>query len=424
MKNRNWITMFCFLGPIGNMIPILSNVAGAKVYFILIALGNAYLLYNWRKYREVINTLTVILPLIIYMFISAGIGYLYFGNVDILGVGENILSYNPILRVVLTYMLLTYVLFISLLAGRYELADRLVFVTYFLKGYVVSLIGGYLILVLYYTHTIDISTIAMFELLPQFSWGMLRFAPGSTANEYGILTSYVLSILTLIIVHRNKECVLGLYERIKGIYIIYILALCALFMTTTRSAYISYFMAVIYIIFSKTTIQEKFKRLIISLILTVVMFFVIYKAMSLCLNIDIVDILHKCYVSITDEHHTVSDRLKTWAIAYNAFLNNMWFGVGAGRAYMIHNTYLQLLTELGLVGSGILLFYIVKGVRKIFMIMCTCDNRFMVDMVIVGIAHVLWFSASNHNLNQFLTWYVVFTILLLVNKTAIEKIEA
>lgn len=410
--NIKWITWFCFLGPLGNLIPVLPNLAGFKFYFVVIGIGNLYNFIRWKENIRAITILTKIFPLIGYMFISSMIGYLTFGTIDFQGVGEGVFSYNPIFRVTLTFLLFSYVLFIG--TGYYDLRKKYYFLMCFLAGYFVSLVAGYLILILFTFQIIDIEIIKKIEVLPQFAWGFLRFAPGSNANEYGIVTSYALTLSTLFIYYRKMKFINGYYKRIKGIYIIYFFMIGALFMTTTRAAYISYIISIIYIILRRGNLMFKFKKICIFLLMSVVTMWMLSSSLEYLLDIDVLGILEGGYQAIGESNSTVGDRFQAWEDGYNEYLTtSVWFGIGAGRAYMLHNIYLQFYFELGAIGFSIFAIYVMLGIYKLYNWIKMCNNPLLIDVAILGIVHVLWFGASNHGLNQFLTWYVFFTLFLL-----------
>ena len=48
--------MVLFLGPLGNLIPVLPNLARFKFYFVVIGIGN---LYNFIRWKENIRVITI-----------------------------------------------------------------------------------------------------------------------------------------------------------------------------------------------------------------------------------------------------------------------------------------------------------------------------------------------------------------------------
>jgi hypothetical protein len=87
---------------------------------------------------------------------------------------------------------------------------------------------------------------------------------------------------------------------------------------------------------------------------------------------------------------------------------------------MMHNVYLQMLFGLGIVGFSILLatatalLLHTRGFRLSTLASAplTVSEAFLRRVRDIGLIHVTWFAFSNHNLNHFLTWFVVLLVFM------------
>lgn len=382
---------FVFWGPIGNLIPILYMIPSFRFYYIFIVCGALLVLGSCNL--KMLKHIIIVFPMLIYMFFSSSYCYIY--NEDISGMGE-----NPISRFFLLLSFILFIIYVYDYIFKLNIDEQFKFIFLYIKGYAVSLFAGYIIMIGFYMGFINMELIKKIEVLPQMGYGLLRFSPGSYANEYGIVSSFVLSILTLILMRSKSflgiESIELCMSRIK---VLFILTFVALFLTTTRAAYIAYMFSFIYILLYRTNMFFAVRKLFTYVI---VFFFIGFYIDSniFCFS----DILILGIESIADKDASAYERIYAAQSGIEAFYDSMIIGTGYGSMPYLHNVYLEFLFELGIVGCFLLiltLIYLFYGKKN------RIKNVFWDMVTNIGVLHVIWFAASNHNLNHHLTWFVI-----------------
>ncbi len=103
-----------------------------------------------------------------------------------------------------------------------------------------------------------------------------------------------------------------------------------------------------------------------------------------------------------------------WQNAAAVCGEHLFWGTGFASLTNLHNVYLQLFFELGIVGSlllvGSLALATLEGYARYKR---APRDPFLAKVRVVGLIHVLSFALSNHNLNHHLTWFVCFLCLAL-----------
>lgn len=295
--------------------------------------------------------------------------------------------------------------FFFIIGASSKITDKkeiLEIVSLYLKAFFVSMVVGYVLFLGFSFHMISFSTIQRFSIEAQTTpMGSLRFAPGTTANEYGIWSSFFVSILTILVFDRSKP--FSISKRYLLIY--FILAIVALLLTTTRAAYIACILSLFYIAKNKKN-TVMFVFYILSVFFAVCFLLVYF-------GVDIFNIFKVGFTQRFDSG-SLGSRTSFWLDALNVFKDQLLLGNGFASLTNLHNVYLQLLFELGVVGivllTGTLLILLIEGFFKRRPRLVENDecSRFLKQVKIIGLIHVLWFAASNHNLNQHLTWFVCF----------------
>jgi len=309
---------------------------------------------------------------------------------------------NPIIRFSLLCMLWSFTIFIGNKVRNLSDQENKKYILVYLTGYIVSMFFGYMFHFGFYMGKIGIETIEKFEVLTQMGYGILRFSPGSYPNEYGIVSSFTLSIFTLLLYKRTSLIGMGIYRYKKFLLCMYLLTLIALFLTTTRAAYIAYIFSLIYIFSTMGNWIKRAKAFLILLALGIIFIFITQNSMY-----DVVGILEIGCNSFVEREASAYERIIAWERAYDEFLEQWFWGIGFGQAAQIHNVYLQFLFELGLGGSLVLGIYALSGIYIGFQKLKKSRDIFIQQVFVIGIIHILWFAMSNHNLNHHMTWFVI-----------------
>lgn len=403
--------LFALLGPIGTLIPVPGAPASFRLFYLMLIPGIAYFL--WKKVsRDFVRFMTIFTPLVLYCIASAT-----YASVSDIGFGESDEAGNPLVRLALLASLAIFTVLASETAECLSYRKRIRLIRTFLIGYLVTLYAGYVLFIGYQSGALTEEFLQNFQILVQFGFGVLRFSPGSYPNEYGIVSSFVLSLLLLAETKKGKHAGeliwVGSASPVWRAFQ-FVLVLAALFLTTTRAAYVSFAVSVVYII----AIQEGLTR---RLKLTGALVGVLVGILALVQPyFDVIDIFVGAYEALFDESASAQERIIAWDIARDLFWNSPYFGTGFGSVDMIHNVYLQFYYGLGILGTTLViatlsLFWLTRqaGRPRRLRSISKVDRQ---DLLVlshirnIGLVHVLWFAASNHSANHFLTWFVVLLI--------------
>lgn len=414
------VCWFAFLGPLGNLIPVPGAPAAFRFYYLLLV--PAIFLFFWKGLsRKMWHLLLILFPSLLYMFISS-VDALLAGFTDT-GNGQ---EGNPVVRVGLFLVLLLFTLCAGDHIATASPLNKLKVVTLFLKGYFVSLFVGYVFFIGYYAHVFTPKFLEHFEILVQWSFGLLRFSPGSYPNEYGIVSSFALSILTFYLAYRKRFAATQTYllgKPVSTLWLValFLLTLGALFLATTRAAYVAYLGSLVYI----STAQGRFEastKILAKMGLVALLLFACIQPFF-----DAWGILKGGYYAFFDRDSFANGRVAAWQEAFQIYHGHEYFGTGFGSVDMIHNVYLQMFFGLGLVGfsllilTAVILFLRTRSSRPSSRYRLPEGNAFDQALLLnkicgLAVLHVTWFALSNHNLNHFLTWFMVLTLFLQVKE--------
>ena len=390
---ENMLLLFCFLGPLGNLIPIFPMVSSFRFFYIVVFLGAVTMILCKRKTSMEKNLTVIYFPLIIYSVVSLLV-YMAYSEND--GVAE-----NPLVRFFLLVLLFLFSLYVS--SGNNDIGKIRNSIKIYVKGYTMSLIAGYAIFVGFYVNIISFDTLKYIEVLPQMGYGLLRFSPGSYANEYGNVSSFVLSIITYCFIFKVYY-----FSKMKLI-LLYFFTFIALILTTTRAAYISYCVCFLFLLVRRNMQGNSFCGFKILLMIIATGWISLLVVQNYVY--DMVSVFSTGYDAFVNNEGSSAERIYTWEKAVDVFLNeNYLFGLGFGTLGYLHNIYFQLLFELGL--FGVILIIAPTVFLKVLFVKFV-DSKEINIIVGLGWIHVLMFGLSNHNLNHHLTWFVIILTLLL-----------
>jgi O-antigen ligase len=364
------IFAFIALGPLGNILTPFFLPDSFRTYYFLLP-------FFPLLFKRVTKSAVLFFPLFIYCFISAAYVEMF----------SHPNEPFPLFR-----FFLFFCQFYFVIGAAAAITDIRQILKIYLNSYFVSLLIGWIFFIGFYLKFIPLATIQRFEVLTQFAWGLLRFSPGSYPNEYGIVSSFVLSLFTIAYFEKEKS-IIDLKR--NWFFLFFFLTFTAFLLATTRAAYLSYFISMIYLLWKSEHRRKNFIRL--TSIFSIPVFTL------LLFNINIFTILFRGFSQKLYEGSSL-ERYAAWTSAVEKGTESPLFGLGFASLTNIHNVYLQLLFELGIVGLVILAICLF-----IFMI----DRRpqfegpsFLNKVRVIGLIHVLSFAATNHNINHHLTWFV------------------
>lgn len=387
------IYAFVFLGPLGNMLtPPFFPRAFRTFYFTLIFFP-LFLLVSRKKE---LRTLFLFLPFIFYVLISG-----FFTQF------QDLREYtHPFFRSFLFACLCLFMFAAAFSRREQNTPDETnKMIRIFFYGYFISLVAGLFLYIGFYMGNMSLDTLNRFSVETQFGYGILRFSPGSYPNEYGIISSFVLASLTLMIAERkHSNGPLGLSKKL--LWMCYLPTFIAFMLTTTRAAYLAFCFSVVYLLFISPRVRRTFGIFLllfcISLVALKTHFHDLFKTIAVATE------------TISFSSGTSGARVQEWVLGLRDFDRSLLFGTGYGTAIDIHNAYLQLLYEVGFVGiilltASLFIYFVenLRGIRALFIKKWmnkedTLSNR----IIVIGLIHVFSFALTNHNLNHHLTWFI------------------
>jgi O-antigen ligase len=371
---RLLIYLFVFFGPLGTLLtPSFMPYAFRFYHFFLVLFPLFYLKLHDKEWKTALS----FVPFIVYCLISA-----YFTHNK-----EFHRDAYPLFR---CFLFASQCLFMFgaafCLKGRNE-SSRLIRI--YLAGFFLSLIVGYIFYIGFYLGKISFATLYRYSVETQMGWGLLRFSPGTYPNEYGIISSFALSALLIKFAEKKKFLTLSFA--------------CATFLafllTTTRAAYLSYSISLIYLLIT----SKEIRKLMTKLGLATLAILLILKAYS----IDFFKIFIAGVKTISFTYGSTGIRFKEWIKGFEDLNESLFFGSGFSTNIHAHNVYLELLFEVGLIGAVILgvtlVYYFSTNGHRMSLFF---RNYKKYPHIIVGLIHVFSFAATNHNMHHHLTWFV------------------
>lgn len=398
------VKLIFFFGSTGMFFIFFLQMGSFRLFYILATVLIMYRLLIDKTYNK--NLLLVGSLLILVTFISTLIGLM--GPTT-----DETLAANPIVRMIVIFMLFFsfYTIFFKYLSNYDAIFTYQLYKTS-LYGFLLVLILGLMLFGLYLTGKISQDIYANFTTLYQEAYGYVRLSPGTYPNEFGVLGSFfsILSILFYIV------------EK-KKIYIyISLICLVGVLLATTRAAYLTYAVSILWMMVSFGT-NLRLLKFISILILGMGLMVIL---LNQYFQFDFMGILNTSIDSIANNESSSKERVDDYTKGANLFLNSPFFGLGfeSNSASMLHNLPLQLIFGYGIIFSLlilILLFIFIKlcrakAINSIFM--QSIENNYNMYFffknitIILGI-HVLLFGLTNHNQSHFLTWIFFGQLLIL-----------
>lgn len=336
---------FVFIGVLGKIIYLPWFPHSFRIYYFILPIIVLYFSFT-KVSKNFLLPMILLIPLFTYLLASSLGGY---NSYKIKMEAHE----NPLFRLGLLFFLCISTFFLSSFLSKKDIDYRLNIVKIYLNGFFITLIFGFIFFIGYERGVLSASFIQKFQVQVQTSFSMIRMSPGSYPNEYGNVSSFALSVITLFLFHRKE------LEKEKIIFIkkydilffsfFYLLTIIALFLTTTRSAYISYILSLTYIILIQKSLIDKIKTSLKFVFTALFIYTFTQKYIY-----DVKHIFLTGFYAFFNKESSVSTRFDAWENSFMMFKENYIFGIGFANAYGIHNTYLQLFFELGFLGLLIL----------------------------------------------------------------------
>ncbi len=368
------IYCFAFFGPLGTLLSPSFMPNAFRFYHFLLVFFPLFLIKLKFNQWKTILTFT---PFLIYCLVSAYFTHNHIYEID---------SY-PLFR---CFLFISQCLFMFGAAFCLKV-DPKKLITFYLAGFLISLIVGYFFFIGFYSGLISFRTIERFSVETQMGWGLLRFSPGTYPNEYGNVASFALSCL-LLHYAKKKRFLTFLFGALTFI---------ALLLTTTRAAYLSFGVALIYLCLTSTELRKVvFKFFLFG---TAILF--LLKAYS----INIFSIFIRGLKAISLMEGSAGIRLSYWIKGFKDLDQNIIFGNGFSANIYAHNIYLEILFELGILGALLLvltvIYYLSENSYSIRKLLLDREKETTTQIMLIGLIHTFLFALTNHNMHHHLTWF-------------------
>lgn len=379
------IFLFVALGPLGNILTPHFFPESFRAYYFLLPL---FPLFFFQIRERMAKIGILFLPFFTYCYVSAFIV-------------ERFGEANEPHTVFRLFLLICQFFFMIGAASALRKKEEIfsILKTY-LNFFFISMVIGYVFFIGYYLKIVPLFIISRFSVLTQFGFGLLRFSPGSYPNEYGIVSSFALSILVLIFLEKKTAD----FNFTKKTFLFFFLAtFLAFLLTTTRAAYLSFFVSMVYLTWKSGNFLKAFASL--SIFITG-----IFSILAL-FKLNMFRILSAGFSQRIDEG-SLGERYFMWLETVEKAKDHSFWGAGFASLTNVHNVYIQLTFELGFVGLILLLGSLFLSSLESFFKhkrpLVDETTLFLSKIRMVGLINVLSFAASNHNLNHHLTWFVCF----------------
>jgi len=274
----------------------------------------------------------------------------------------------------------------------------------YLTGFFLSLVVGYTLFWGNYLGFVPMKTISRLcielqteKQVTEIFW---RFSPGSYPNEYGNVSSFVLSVLILLLAERKNFSLF--------LYLFICMAFVSLIFSTTRAAYLSFCVTLIYLCLISLPVRRIFLKLVC---LGGCIVFILMRFFSF----DFLHTLVQRFGHISLKTGSSGVRIAEWIKGFNQLGHTPLWGTGFGHNIFAHNVYLELLYEMGVIGCMLLLISFIHyfsehylQIRKKFFAQTDKREVLYNRITVIGLIHVLLFAITNHNMHHHLTWTIFF----------------
>ncbi|WP_417538055.1 O-antigen ligase family protein [Marinomonas sp.] len=297
---------------------------------------------------------------------------------------------SVLLRVITIYILSLYCYFLSDLCKKNPDLFFLAVKIYIESLLYACLCGGILFILILkgVVGEAQLSYITSGAHIIQFgSLNIFRFNPGSNVNEFSYILGIGIFLLNFINIERRKKNM-----------VLFIFLIC-LFLTLTRAAWLSLLVAyVIYFLLNENSTKRMINTIIFSCFVFSIFAYIYSTVESFSY---LVDSRLAPTIGVSGE-----ERLEKFDFAYQSLLSSkmtLLFGHGWSTNMYIHNVYLQLLYELGVIGFIIFSVYIIYIILPIFFI----KEKYCKATLISLIVFIFLFATMQHTLYHTQTWFIL-----------------
>ncbi|GEM_PF-2897028 len=394
-----------FVAPAGMFYMPVSALGSLRTFYFGCLAINLYGIVRLRPYQ--LQEIAFLILALALMVASAGYGLLAFHPMI------ETAAEHPVIRalVIGNAMFGFYFIgnFITEIAEEIDVS-RILDITFY--GFMTVFVLGGTLYLLVSQGVVPASLYTHFVSLQQSGYGYLRLSPGTYPNEFGVLCSFFACYAFVKYAFESRAWTIAAA----------MLFVMGIFLTSTRTAYITFVIgfATIFVLFPSA--RFKARMLLLSLVGG---FFVVLGLRFI--GFDLIEVITVGYqAALNTDAGSLAKREDIWLAAIEHFNYVPGLGVGfeSPTASYLHNLPLQMLYGLGLWGLLLLILLFVA-----FFVSTFRDSdapvawqspitmlRFRL-LRLVLLEHVVLFGLTNHNQAHFLTWFL-FALFICNLKTA------
>lgn len=416
-------SVFAFLGVMGKLLTPGKN-GNLKGYYLILPIG--LLTLTLLGTRATWKALLICVPIVTYLIYSGAtasvaltqsrwqVGYTY--------------SSPGILAALMLVNLSLFVVVVASHIRHASTQSKVRLIEHFLLGYLLTLGVGYVFLVGGSAGVLSRKFINEFSSTRKPESDS-RFMPGCDANEYAIMTSFALTTiiayaLTGVGRRQPERRIAKVLSSPLALAVLIPMTLVALLFTSTRAAMVAFAGGTLWVLCWHLGPQLRHLRIskrwvwysssFVVAAATVIIPFAVWQWKHFMF-------ISKKFSDVTEGTGTAEGRLVMWKEALENFASSPLLGYGYHSHEYIHNTWLQVICDLGILGTALL---IANGAFIFAHLRCKSNDldtvrptseeqAFLKYTKQIALGTVLWFGATNHNFDQFLTWFAAMLLLAL-----------
>lgn len=370
--------------PLGKLVYMpISGFSGLKFSFLFATLTALFwVLFRGVRKDQLILLVPLIIPLLSILYIENHDWILFYQ------LNESQKESSLVRLITITILLVYSAVVYSALVENKKLIG--LFSEYFILGTIVATYIGVFIAFFVYQGVfteIDLDPISAGVHIVNISGiPFYRFNPGANVNEFSMILAFAIFLIPFTDFTKNKK------------FILVLIFLLFEFATLTRASWLALMIALSISLFLIPN-----SKIIVRSMLSLFVFLLIF--VVLVILSDEVRYLVESRLSL-DIGASGHERLEKFEYVFNRVSESIFrllFGFGWATNMYVHNIYLQLLYEIGIVGLTAFIISILFNLRHLFFIKKSLLKASLFSMVIF----ISIVSFMHHNLYHIQTWFIL-----------------
>lgn len=376
--------------PLGKLIYFpIPGLIGLKFQFVITSLAGIYGLFVYGVRREslklfLLMTIPVFSILLLEDYQWFFINYIY-GNEQSDSVGLRLVS----LALLITYFVFVYGVILRNKNIVFDIAEK------FIQGVVGACVVGTIIFYGVWNGVFSVDDLLPISADTHIVDNFYRFNPGANVNEFSMILAFAIFFLKFARFNINIK---------QGLLVAFVIFE---FATLTRASWIALVIAMIGANLSGTSLDRKFFLKIFFVFLVLLAFYVLFLA---------IPTVQELVISRTtfELGSSGEERVEKFQYVFDRVTESplrLFFGYGWATNLYVHNVYLQLIYEIGLVGLLVFVTFFVGLFVKILLLKTGQVKKTSLAIIIfISISAV-----AHHTLYHVQTWLMLAVVAALTH---------